>query len=103
MGKRFDAGSKDRAVRMVREQLPEYGSLTKTCAAVGARLGISRETLRGWCRQAEVDVGARDGLSTAEREEVKALKAKVRRLEEDNAILKAAATFFAGELDPRSR
>jgi transposase-like protein len=42
-------------------------------------------------------------LSVAEREEIKALKAKVRRLEEDNSILQAAATFFAGALDPRSR
>jgi transposase-like protein len=42
-------------------------------------------------------------LTTAEREEIKALKAKVRRLEEDNAILKAATTFFVGELDSRTR
>jgi putative phosphoesterase len=35
--------------------------------------------------------------------EIKALKAKVRRLEEDNAILKAATTFFVGELDSRTR
>jgi len=35
--------------------------------------------------------------------EIKVLKSKVRRLEEDNAILKAATVFFAGELDPRNR
>jgi transposase-like protein len=35
--------------------------------------------------------------------EIKTLKAKVRRLEEDNAILTAATVFFAGELDPRNR
>jgi transposase-like protein len=35
--------------------------------------------------------------------EIKALKAKVRRLEGDNAILKAATTFFVGELDSRTR
>lgn len=103
MPKHFDAATKDRAVRMVTEQATEYGSLTKACAAVGTKLGISKETLRGWARQAQVDTGARDGLTSTEREEIKALKAKVRRLEEDNAILKAAATFFAGELDPRSR
>ncbi|WP_050670965.1 transposase [Luteipulveratus halotolerans] len=68
-----------------------------------AKLGISKETLRGWARQAEVDAGSREGLSSDEREEIKALKAKVRRLEDDNAILRSAATFFAGELDPRNR
>ena len=31
------------------------------------------------------------------------LKAKVRRLEEDNEVLRRAAVFFAGELDPRGR
>lgn len=103
MPKHFDAATKQRAVRMVADQVGEYGSLTRACEAVGARLGISKETLRGWARQAQVGAGARDGLSSEEREEIRALKAKVCRLEEDNAILRSAATFFAGELDPRSR
>ncbi|PFG39863.1 uncharacterized protein DUF222 [Georgenia soli] len=103
MPKQYDAAAKERAVRMVREQVPEYGSITKACEAVAARLGMSRETLRGWVRQGDVDAGARDGMTTQEREEIKALKARVRRLEEDNAILRSAATFFAGELDPRNR
>lgn len=85
MPKRYDAAVKERAVRMVREQLPEYGgSVTGTCAAVAARLGLSKETVRGWVRQAEVDSGARAGVTTEEHAEIKALKAKVRRLEEDN-------------------
>jgi transposase len=50
-----------------------------------------------------VDAGARVGVTTEESAEVKSLKAKVRRLEEDNAILKAATVFFVGELDPRNR
>ena len=103
MPKKFEPATKERAVRMVTEQVAEYGSLSRACEVVGKRLGISKETLRGWCRQAEVDAGGREGLSSAEREEIRELKAKVRRLEEDNAILTAAATFFAGALDPRSR
>ncbi len=42
-------------------------------------------------------------MTTQEREQVKTLKAKIARLEEDNAILKAATVFFVGELDPRNR
>jgi transposase-like protein len=41
--------------------------------------------------------------TTEELAEIKRLRSKVRRLEEDNAILKAASVFFAGELDPRNR
>jgi len=103
MPKKFTDEEKSRAVRMVQEQRSEYSTLRAACEAVGSRLGIGRETLRGWVNQAKVDAGEADGLSTQEREEVRQLRAEVRRLREDNAILKAAATFFAGELDPRKR
>ncbi len=66
-------------------------------------MGISRETVRGWARQAQIDQGATSGMTTAERIEIRDLKAQVRRLEDENSILRSAATFFAGELDPRRR
>ena len=53
--------------------------------------------------QAEVDGGGRPGITSAEHAEFKQLKAENRRLQEDVAILKAATTFFAGELDSRNR
>ena len=59
--------------------------------------------MRRWVVQAQVDGGQRPGVTSEELAEIKALKAKVRRLEEDNAILKSATVFFAGELDPRNR
>ena len=43
------------------------------------------------------------GATSEELAEIKELKAKVRRLEEDNEILRRASIFFAGELDPRNR
>ena len=70
---------------------------------IAVRERIGRETVRRWIVQADVDAGARVGVTTEESAEVKSLKAKVRRLEEDNAILKAATVFFVGELDPRNR
>ena len=103
MPKNFEPAIKERAVRMVLEQLPEYASLSQACAAVGASLGVGKETLRTWVRKAQIDAGEREGLTTAEDEEIKRLKAENRRLREDVAILKAATTFFAGELDPRRR
>lgn len=77
--------------------------MTAAAAAVAKQLGLGRETVRRWVVDAEVDAGTRSGTTSAEHAEIKALKAKVRRLEEDNAILKAATTFFVGELDSRNR
>jgi transposase len=103
MPKHYDAEVKARAVRLVTEHQVESGSVTRSCEAVGRRLGISKETLRGWCRQAQVDAGEREGVSSEELAEIKRLKAENRRLREDVEILRAATTFFAGELDPRNR
>jgi transposase len=103
MPKKIDPAVKERAVRLVREHRSEYASLTAAATAVARQERLGTETVRRWALQAEVDAGEREGSSSTEQEQVKALKAKVRRLEEDNAILKAATVFFAGELDPRNR
>lgn len=103
MPKKIDPELKARAVRLVAEHAGEYPSLTAASAVVAKQLGLGAETVRRWAVQAQVDTGQRDGLTSEEREQVKVLRAKVRQLEEDNAILKAATVFFAGELDPRNR
>jgi transposase len=103
MPKKIDPAVKERAVRLVREHRSEYSSLTAAAAAVARQERLGTETVRRWALQAEVDAGERSGTSSEELAEIKALKARVRRLEEDNAILKAATVFFAGELDPRNR
>ena len=62
-------------------------------------MGIgSSETLRTWVRRAEVDGGARPGITSEERAEIKALKQENAELRRANEILKAASTFFAAEL-----
>jgi transposase len=103
MPKKIDQELKARAVRLVSEHVGEYPSFTAASAAVAKQLGVGQESVRRWVVQAQVDGGQRPGASSEELAEIKALKARVRRLEEDNAILKAASVFFAGELDPRSR
>ncbi len=103
MPKRIDPGVKDRAVRLVREHRSEYPSLTAAAAAVARQERLGKETVRRWAVQAEIDAGERSGSTSEELVETKTLKAKVRRLEEDNAVLRAATVFFAGELDPRNR
>jgi transposase len=103
MPKKYDPEFKARAVRLVRDHMDDYGSVTAASVAVGTQLGVARETLRRWVAQAEVDDGARAGVTTVEAEEIRQLKAENKRLTEANAILRAASIFFAGELDSRNR
>jgi len=103
MPKKIDVELKARAVRLVVEHRGEYPNLTAAAAAVAKQVGVGKESVRRWVIQAEIDAGTRDGVTTEESEEIRRLKAENRRLREDVAILKAAATFFAGELDPRNR
>ena len=88
---------------MIKDQRKEYPTPTALAKVLAARERIGVETVRRMIVQADVDAGNRPGVTSEESGELKALRAKVRRLEEDNAILKAATVFFAGELDPRNR
>ena len=69
-------------------------------AQVARDLGMSPETLRRRVRQAQVDQGLRDGLTSEEREEIRKLRRENFELRRANEILKSASLFFARELDP---
>jgi transposase-like protein len=70
----------------------------KPIAEIARDLGISDSCLRGWVRQADLDEGRRsDGLTTAEREELVALRRELRVAKMENEILKRAAAYFAKE------
>ncbi|TKK84051.1 transposase [Herbidospora galbida] len=58
---------------------------------------LTETAVRAWVRQAEVDTGAREGLASAEREELAALRRENRRLREDVDVLKRATAFFVRE------
>lgn len=103
MPKRIDSALRERAVRLVVEHQQEYPSLTAAVAAVSRQLGVGKESVRRWVAQAQIDSGHRTGVPTEDQDEIKRLRAENRRLREDVAILKAATSFFAGELDPRNR
>jgi transposase len=69
----------------------------KPVAQIAMDLGISDSCLRNWLRQADIDEGRRDGLTTMERDELVALRREARTLKLENEILKRAAAYFARE------
>ncbi|MGP4102502.1 transposase [Nonomuraea sp. KM90] len=82
---------RERAVRMVFEVREQTGNAPGAIARVAQQLGVHREALRGWVRQAEVDGGQRPGTSTADAQRIAELEREVRELRRANEILKSAA------------
>src|SRR2546422_11227268 len=68
-----------------------------TAASVARDLDLTETAVREWVKQADIDDGQRDGLTTAERQELSQLRRENRRLQQDVEILKRATAFFAKE------
>jgi transposase len=98
---RYPQELRERAVRMVFEHQDEHPSQWAAICSIANKFGISHETLRNWVRRAETDQGLRPGLTSDERERLKALERENRELRRANEILKSASAFFAAELDRR--
>ena len=98
--RRYPPELRERAIRLVAEVRGDYSTEWNAIEAVASKLGIgSAETLRKWIRSSEIDAGKRPGVTSEESAEVRKLRAEVRELRRANEILKAAAGFFAAELD----
>ena len=93
---------RERAVRMVQEHRGEYPSLWAAIESIAPKIGCTPQTLHGWVRKHEIDTGLRDGVTSDERERLKALERENKELRRANEILKLASAFFAqAELDRR--
>jgi transposase len=94
MPKKFPAEFKRDVVTVARR-----GDLT--LAEVAADFDVSPESVRRWMRQADVDDGVQDGLTTTEQQEVVRLRREIRTLEMENEILRRAAAYFAKDALPK--
>jgi len=99
---RFSPEVRERAVRMVLEHRGEHRSLWAAIESIAPKIGCATQTLHEWVRKHEIDAGMRDGITSEERDRIKALEREVKELRKANEILKLASAFFAqAELDRR--
>jgi transposase len=96
--RKYSQELRDRATRLALES-------GRPIAHVARDLGVHKEALRTWVRQAKADAagGTPAVLCSAEREELARLRGEVRELRQANEILRAASVFFAKELDGTPR
>ena len=86
------------------EHQRDHDSQWAAIESIAEKIGCTSETLRKWVRQAERDQGRRAGLTSAERERLKALERENRELRRANEILRKASAYFAqAELDRRPK
>lgn len=101
---KFSPEVRQRAIRMVIEHRSEHASEWAAIVSIAAKIGCTAQTLSNWVRQAERDAGKRPGLTTDERERLKALERENRELKQANEILRKASAYFAqAELDRRQK
>ena len=90
MATRYPAEFRERAVELARLR-------EKPVKEIATDLGISDQTLHNWMKQADIDGGRREGLTTEERAELVRLRRRNRLLEMEIEILKKASAYFARE------
>jgi transposase len=90
----FPAEFRREAVKLMRDSDKPVPQLAKD-------LGVSENTLRNWSRQADVDAGEREGLTSEQLEELRRLRRENRTLQMEREVLKKAAAFFARESEGR--
>ncbi|MGK7911516.1 MAG: transposase [Synechococcus sp.] len=94
----FSAEQKAEAVRIVEQS-------GKPISQVARGMGLTESALRRWFNQAQTEQSPRlqGELSSAERQELTALRRELKRVKQERDFLKKAATFFARESsDPTS-
>ena len=93
-GTKFSPEVRERAVRMFHEVRAQYPSRWKAIESIASKIGCTPTTLLSWGKRTEVDSGQRAGVTTEERERIKALEREAKELRRANEILKLTSAFF---------
>jgi transposase len=102
--KRYSPEVRERSVRLVLDHQHEHSTQWAAIESVAGKIGCTPETLRRWVRQAEQDLGKREGPNSGDRQRLKDLERENRELRRANEILRKASAFFAqAELDRRPK
>jgi len=95
MRRKFTPEVRERAVRMVLENRGQRPSLWAVIQSIAPKIGCTSQTLNNWIRQHERDSGESEGLSTSERDRIKAMEREIKELRQANEILQKASAYFA--------
>jgi len=83
-----------------REQMVALVRAGRSPESLSREFEPTAQTIHNWLKQADVDEGRRtDGLTTAERDELRRLRRENKQLKIEREILKKAAAWFARETD----
>ena len=89
-----------------RQQIIELARAGRTPSELSREFGPSAQSIANWIAQDARDRGkplaGKDGLSTAEREELVRLRRKLRQVEQERDILAKATAWFAGKSEKTS-
>ncbi len=100
--RRFSPEVRERAVRLVQQHQGDHPSEWAAITSIAAKIGCTAETLRSWLRQAERNSGQRAGMTSDDRDRLRALERENRELRQANEILRKASAYFAqAELNRR--
>ncbi len=92
---KFPDEVRERAVRLVRASEGSHASQWAALVSVSGKIGCTAETLRRWVREAEIDAGARPGVTADMAARVEELAREVRELRQAGEILNKASAYFA--------
>jgi len=94
-GQRYPEEFKIEAVKQVTERGHSIPDVSK-------RLGVTSKSLHAWVKRYSLSPDER-AQSDSQAEEVRRLKAELKRVTEERDILKEAAVYFAGESKKSTR
>ena len=88
---KFSSEVPERAVRMVVEHRGEHASQWAAIVSIAAKIGCTAQTLNEWIKKSDIDSGRKPGVTSDERERLKALERENRELRQANEILRVVA------------